>query len=107
MANLSEIFSTSKARTRAAREQEKHFGSYTWGYCTDIFEAYSKPSREKIKAWEYCKDLCAALDGYMLTITAHGCQTFSVCFYFPHPESGKECFAYITRDYNSFCICEN
>ena len=67
-----------------------------------IWDAYKNPSYRKEAAWRYCVDMCRALDGQNIRITAAGCQTFSVKFEFLHPESGELCTAYITRDYNRF-----
>ena len=104
--NLNDIFTMTAARTRAARNAYpwyKRGGDYRGVFATDIHSAYGKPSYAKVAAFEYCRNLCASLDGWGLKILAHGCQTFSVGFEFCDPETGVVRFAYITRDYNSTC----
>lgn len=66
----------------------------------NIWQAYDRPSARKVKAWHDCENMCRDCDGFGLCITSVNCQTFSVMFYFPHPETGKLMCAHITRDYN-------
>lgn len=69
----------------------------------DIYEAYEKPSIYKVRAWNYCKEMCKALNGFNLRITGHNCMAFTVKFEFAHPENGALCTAWITKDYDRFC----
>lgn len=70
-------------------------------YYNNIYNCYAKPSFYKIKALEYCNDLCRQLKGYDLKIIGYNCMQFSVGFHFEK----NDClyFAYITKDYNKFC----
>ena len=73
----------------------------------DIYSAYKNPSVYKVRAWNWCKELCREMHGYDLIISAAGCQTFSVVFTFNERGTGRKCYAYITRDYNRFCYAED
>ena len=96
------IENTSKKNQRIARDAASWaYSGRNWKNYKDIFEAYKNPSIRKVRAFEYCKNLCAELNGFDLVIPAAGCQTFSVCFKFY--DEGRLCYAYITRDYDRFC----
>lgn len=69
----------------------------------DIYSAYERPSIYKVRAWNECRALCAALNGFNLRITGHNCMAFTVKFEFTHPENGALCTAWITKDYDRFC----
>lgn len=67
----------------------------------NLYNYYAKPSCNKIRAMEYCKNLCRTLHGYNLRVIGYNCMQFSVGFEFY--ENDKLCFAYITKDYDRFC----
>lgn len=69
---------------------------------TELYHIYGKFSQAKINAFERCKALMQSLGGEGLRILGHNCDTFSVGFEFPNPETGAMCFAYITKDYDRF-----
>lgn len=46
-------------------------------------EAYKKPSKAKLAAWEYCESLRRTLGGRNLTVTAAGPYFFSAAFECP------------------------
>lgn len=101
------IKNTSKRGQNIARAAAEYaYSGKSWKNYKDIFEAYKNPSIYKIRAFEYCKELCAKMHGFDLIISAAGCQTFSVVFKFREKGTGKLCYAYITRDYNRFCYAE-
>ena len=101
---LKEIANTSKKDQKIARAQGEWVYERNGGHCfRDIYDAYERPSVYKVRAFEYCKDLCARLNGFDLRITGRNCMKFSVCFKFFDPEDGQLCYAYITRDYDRFC----
>lgn len=102
-----DINSCSRPRQRAA-EKAYHWYRHpnNWKSCVDIFKAYKNPSSAKVRAWEYCKRLCQEHDGFALRIISHGVQTFSVGFCYVGKETGRPCFAYITRDYDSYCYVD-
>lgn len=94
------IENTSAKNQRIAREYAEF--AYRRGYVyRDIFAAYNKPSIAKIRAWDYCKRLCKEMNGHDLIICARNSMKFSACFKFE--SDGKNCYAYITKDYDRFC----
>lgn len=101
-----DIKNTSRARQRAA-EAAFRASQTEWGRrnaCYDIYDAYQRPSRAKLRAYEYCLELFRELDGYDFQILGHNTTTFSVGFRYFGKNTGAACFAYITRDYDSFCF---
>ena len=101
------IKNTSKAGQRKAREAATWAYSHPGSTYKSIFEAYKNPSSAKVAAWFYCQNLCEQLHGYDLIVTAAGCFTFSVFFKFRERGTRRECYAYITRDYNRFCYAQD
>lgn len=102
---MEDIHHTSRARQRAAEQAFKWaYNPNNWDRCTDIYEAYGKPSYQKVRAFEYCKQLCRENDGFDFQIIGHNAMTFSVGFRYYGKNTGAACFAYITRDYDSFCF---
>lgn len=95
---------TKKADQRKARE------AAVWAYRMDrpddIFKAYAKPSRAKIQAWEYCKALCKEKRGTDLVISGHSPMKFSAVFKFKEEGTGRDCFAYITKDYDRYAYAQ-
>ena len=96
---------TKKADQRKARE------AAIWAYrnprrADDIFKAYAKPSRAKIEAWEYCKALCKEKNGNSLIISGHSPMKFSAVFKFKEEGTGRDCFAYITKDYDRYAYAQ-
>ena len=61
----------------------------------DIYDAYSRPSVYKVRAWWRCEDICASLSGYGLTVSGRNCSFFSAMFNF-EDEDGVEYVAKIT-----------
>jgi len=96
-----QIENTSKRDQRIARETAEYaYNNRRWTY-DDIFKAYSKPSIEKIRAWEYCKRACREVNGHDLIITARNTWKFSACFKFE--DNGRKCYGYITPAYDRYC----
>ena len=87
---------TSTERRRVAR---KHIYDEAKGF--DLYDCYKRPSYNKERAWDYCKRLCDAYNGYSLKIVGFMSCAFSVTFRYRCPETGAECIAFITRDYDS------
>ena len=99
---VAEILNTSRKNQRIAREAANWAYSHrNWTY-GDIYEAYDKPSYEKVKAWNYCKRVCERLGGWDLIISSKNTFQFSAVFTFIDPETGVICYGYITRDYDRF-----
>lgn len=97
-----EIRDTSAARRKIALKNGAWALSHRNFCYDDIFDAYDKPSRDKILAWEYCKNLCERLNGWNLIISSKNTYQFSAVFEFVDYETGVLSVAYITRDYDSF-----
>lgn len=93
-------FSTGKANERNA---STHYGHYLRSRNTSLWDVYGRFSQAKRNAFDYCVDLMNELNGCDLRIISYNSQAFTVGFLFNHPETGRECFAYITKDYNRFC----
>lgn len=98
-----ESFSTKRSDERTA---EKQYFRYDFPEGHELRDVYGRYSFDKEKAFRYCVELKEALNGKGLVILSHNIMCFSVGFTFPHPETGAECFAYITRDYNRFCFIQ-
>ena len=102
---INAIKNTSKKNQRIARSAaEWAYSGRPWKVARDIFEAYGRPSAAKVRAWEYCKQLCAEMDGYDLIICGWNCMKFSA--YFKFFDGDKLCYAYITADYDRFCYAD-
>lgn len=100
-----DIMNTSRARQRAAEQALRWaYSPNNWKACTDIYDAYRSPSRAKVNAFNYCKRLCEEVNGFDFRIISYGVQTFSVGFRYFGKNTGAACFAYITRDYDSYCF---
>ena len=96
------IEKTSKKDQKIARERAVYaYNNRRWTY-DSIWKAYEKPSNAKVRAWDYCKELCRENNGHDLIITARNCMKFSAVFKF-EDENGDLCYCYITKDYDRFC----
>lgn len=80
-----------------------HYSDYLRASATMLSQVYGKYSKAKADAYDYCLRLCRDLDGHDLRIVSSNVYHFSVGFRFTDKETGKEKFAYITRDHNSYC----
>ena len=101
------IKNTSNKGQKIARAAAEYaYSGRAYKSYTDIFQAYKNPSKYKVEAWNYCKELCKRMHGFDIVIPAAGMQTFSVVFKFRERGTRKLCYAYITRDYNRFCYAE-
>jgi hypothetical protein len=101
-----DIKNTSRARQRAA-EAAFRASQTEWAkknVYRSLNDVYSRPSSAKLRAYEYCIRLFHELDGYDFRILSHNSMTFSVGFRYYGKNTGAACFAYITRDYDSFCF---
>lgn len=98
-----QIENTSKANQRIARNAAEHaYRNRAWTY-DDIYDAYERPSREKVRAWEYCQRVCAEMNGFNLVISSKNTFNFSAVFTFTDENTGELCYGYITKDYDRFC----
>lgn len=70
---------------------------------SELYHVYGRYSERKACAFEYCRERYHEMNGSQFTIVSHNSNIFTVGFYFPHPETGELCFAYITPSYNKWC----
>ena len=91
---------TKRNQTIARNAAEYAYNNPRWTY-NDIYSAYDRPSREKVQAWEYCKNVCNEVGGYDLVISSKNTFRFSAVFKFI--ADGKPAYGYITADYDRYC----
>lgn len=103
---LSDIMFSPRDRQRAAENACRWANSpyMKKNIISTLEEAYNNCSTAKWRAYHYCLELCRKLDGYNFQILGHNCMTFSVGFEYVGKETGALCYAYITRDHDSFCF---
>jgi hypothetical protein len=77
----------------------------TSNYGDNLYKCYDRPSENKFLAMRYCEQLCDEYNGVMLSIIGYNCMQFSVGFEFTN-ENGENCFAYITKDHNRYCVID-
>lgn len=100
------ILNTKKADQRKAREAATYaYNNRRWTF-SDIWDAYGKPSAAKVRAWDYCKNLCSEKNGTDLIITGRNSMKFSAVFKFKEEGTGRDCFAYITKDYDRYAYAQ-
>ena len=63
-----------------------------------IYKAYKTPSDNKVRAWEYCKQLCRDNNGHNLKVIGHSCHVFSAAFTFT--KNGCNYIVHITPSHN-------
>lgn len=101
--NHERVMNTTKQGQRTAKAAaEAAYNNRRWTYA-NIWDAYDRPSSAKVKAWDYCRELCAEMGGYDLLISSRNTFQFSAVFKFMDDETGVVGYAYITRDYDRFC----
>lgn len=99
-----QIEQTSKRDQTICREKAAWaYAARQWTF-TDIWTAYSNPSRAKVAAWDACKKLCKKLHGHDLIISARSSHVFSACFKFV--ADGRPAYCYITRDYTRYSYAD-
>ena len=75
--------------------------AYNYASDYNIYQAYKKPSYNKVKAWETCKKQCLENNGKNLKIIGHNSSYFSAGFTFE--KDNKKYLFYITYA-NNFII---
>lgn len=65
-----------------------------------IYEAYDRPSSNKISAWQYCIDLCNKNNGRGLKVISRNTYTFTAGFEFDDAATGEVMFMFITPSYD-------
>lgn len=82
--------------TRQEKQAKANIGSWMASSKKDITSAYKKPSVAKRRAWNYCKELCANLNGKDLKVVSNNCYFFTAGFQFADKETGVLKYMHIT-----------
>lgn len=72
----------------------------------DLGDVYKSHSREKNEAYTHCMRTMLALNGYGGRIVGYNTNNFSYGFVFKDAVTEKECFVWITKDFERFCPVE-
>ena len=80
------------------------YNRYTNSTLYRLEDCYNNASCNKYQAMEYCKNLMNKYNGHNLKIIGYNCMQFSVGFEFV--ENGSLCFAFITKDYDRYCVID-
>lgn len=82
------------------RMAKGNIDSYNRSGYHDIYEAYDRPSSNKVSAWKYCQNKCSSYNGRGLKIISRNTYTFTAGFEFDNPETGELMFMFITPSYD-------
>ena len=74
------------------------------GKLESIFSAYGRPSSRKISIWHRIESICAAFNGYNLTVLSATCFFFSCSFEFKHAGKKYRMYFYPSRWYQVYKI---
>lgn len=58
------------------------------GKVRTLYDVYGRPSSRKVSIWNKIESVCAAFNGYNLTINSRNCMMFTCSFEFKH--AGKK-----------------
>lgn len=67
----------------------------------NITQAYKKPSIAKRRAWHYCEELCANLNGSNLKVVSNNCHFFTAGFQFVDKDTGVLKYMHITANHDT------
>lgn len=81
------------------RQATASFPRYVKSAYNTIYDAYKKPSRDKWRAWNHCRNLCNAFGGFNLKVISKNTYMFTAGFQYIDEDSGEERFMYITPSY--------
>lgn len=87
--------------TNNERAAMNNITNYNYSTNYSIYDAYDKPSRKKVVAWDYCKKLCEKYNGSNLKVVSFNTFIFAAGFIFTDPETKKEMYMHITPTYNT------
>lgn len=88
------ILNKNTKKAKALIDNYRYYSGKQESY--DILIFYQKPSLNKIKAWQFCKELTSKNNGNDLHICGGNSSTFSAGF--TMVENNKKYLIYITRD---------
>ena len=80
------------------RTAKGNYNFYKASTMNGLHDAYKTCSANKIKAWNYCKELEARKNGHDLKVIHKNTFIFTAGFIFE--EDGKKMFMYITPNYD-------
>ena len=83
------------------KQAENALKSFDFSRYDTIFKAYKSPSREKIRAFNYCLNTCRQYNGFNLRILSKNTFMFTCGFFFYNADGEKQ-FYYITPSYDVF-----
>lgn len=72
-----------------------NYARYKASTARDLYGAYTTPSYKKRRAWEYCRETCAAAGGHDLRVVSWNTFVFTAGFTFTDAD-GVPTFCYIT-----------
>lgn len=81
------------------KQAETAFHYYMNSSYSNLFSAYSKPSKDKINAFTKCKNKQVDLDGFDFRIISKNTYIFTCGFKYINMLTGKKMFYYITPYY--------
>lgn len=82
--------------TRQEKQAKNNIERWESSNKNDITSAYKKPSVAKHRAWNYCKELCANLNGKDLKVVSNNCHFFTAGFQFTDKDTGVLKYMHIT-----------
>ena len=88
---------TAKQMERQAREHYKEW-KRSGDYALD--SAYGRYSVNKARAWRYCQEMKAKLNGYELKVISHNCMVFTAGFEYMDNDTGEARFYYIAPTFD-------
>ena len=62
---------------------QRYINAYNYSKIVGIYDAYTKPSSAKVRAYNYCHCICQRENGKDFRIISAGCQFFSVAWRVP------------------------
>ena len=83
-------------KTTNNKNIKNKYNEYKRSDARQLWDVYGKFSNEKIKAFDYCVDLCKKYNGVDLKIISYNTFAFSCGFTYTN-DDGRKMFVYITK----------
>lgn len=87
--------------TQRQRTAKNNITAYENSTMHSLYDAYNKVSDAKLKAWAYCRELCAKYDGFNLKVVSFNTFVFTAGFEFVNKETGECMYMHITPNYDT------
>ena len=84
------------------KKMQAYFNRYNASDMHDLSQAYANASVFKWRAFRYCINLMASVNGYNLKVISFNCHIFTAGFMY-EAEDGVH-FVYITPSHNYDCV---